>query len=54
LRAAVAEVAGFCAGGLAVLDGIADAANDVLGNGIRPARATTLRHAITILRGRVS
>jgi squalene synthase HpnC len=45
-------VAGFCAGGLAVLDAIADAGNDVLGNRIRPARAATVRHAITILRGR--
>jgi squalene synthase HpnC len=46
-------VAGFCAGGLAALDGIAEAGNDVLGNHVRPARATTARHAITILRGRM-
>jgi squalene synthase HpnC len=46
-------VAGFCAGGLAALDGIAAAGNDVLGNRVRPARAATVRHAITILRGRV-
>jgi squalene synthase HpnC len=46
-------VAGFCAGGLAVLDAIADAGNDVLGNRIRPARAATVRHAITVLRGRM-
>jgi squalene synthase HpnC len=46
-------VAGFCAGGLAVLDAIAEAGNDVLGNRIRPARAATLRGAVTILRGRM-
>jgi squalene synthase HpnC len=46
-------VAGFCAGGLAALDGIAAAGNDVLGNRVRPARAATVRHALTILRGRV-
>jgi phytoene/squalene synthetase len=46
-------VAGFCAGGLAALDGIAEAGNDVLGNHVRRARATTARHAITILRGRM-
>jgi squalene synthase HpnC len=46
-------VAGFCAGGLAALDGIAAAGNDVLGNRVRPARVATLRHAVAILRGRM-
>jgi squalene synthase HpnC len=46
-------VAGFCAGGLAALDGIAEAGNDVLGTRVRPDRATAVRHAIAILRGRM-
>jgi squalene synthase HpnC len=46
-------VAGFCAGGLASLDGIADAGNDVLGHRVRPARAATVRHLLAILRGRM-
>jgi squalene synthase HpnC len=46
-------VAGFCAGGLAALDGIAAAGNDVLGSRVRPGRAATVRNLLTIVRGRM-
>ena len=44
-------VAGFCAGGLATLDAIADAGHDVLSRRIRPDRSRAVRHTFAIASG---
>ena len=45
------SVAGFCAGGLATLDAIADAGHDVLSTHIRPHRTRVVRHSLAIASG---
>ena len=45
-------VAGFVAGGLAMLDAFAAAGHDVLATPCRPSRARTVRHALRLLAGR--
>jgi squalene synthase HpnC len=45
-------VAGFCGGGLAALDAIAAADNDVLAEHVRPARHVIARHTFSFARGR--
>lgn len=44
-------VAGFCAGGLATLDALADAGHDVLTRRVRPDRTRLMRHTIAIAAG---
>ena len=44
-------VAGFCAGGLATLDAIADTGHDVLSSRIRPDRNRLVRHTFAIASG---
>jgi squalene synthase HpnC len=46
-------VTGYAAGGFAALDAIEGAHHDVLAVACRPSRARTLRHAVTLARGRV-